>query len=282
MKSFRICMQNIRKWASNNRIKMCLALAVLFVYSYTNGIGILSMNMGEKVSPWLFPFLFSFRYMKIVFMAPIVFIFCDAPFIDANQTYIMLRTKRSTWCVGQILYIFAGSFLYAAILFLSTIVFHIGHMEWNSGWGNVLGAAGTTSILSGLNLNYTTISISSRIIRYFTPLQAMIYSFIIMWLSFVFIGLLIYVLNVVTKTKLVGVLVASFLVVLTAVVDGFPYLAWLSPITWNSLNCIDVGGMTLYPSIVYVLGMYIGMITIMIIIAIIMSKKQEIIISDTD
>lgn len=29
MKSFRICMQNIRKWGSNSRIKMCLIMSFL-------------------------------------------------------------------------------------------------------------------------------------------------------------------------------------------------------------------------------------------------------------
>lgn len=31
--------------------------------------------VGEPMSPWIFPFLFIFRYMKIEFMIPLVFIF---------------------------------------------------------------------------------------------------------------------------------------------------------------------------------------------------------------
>ena len=77
MKLFRVCMQNIRKWNSNNRIKIIFLFAIMCVAIYTDGIGTLSDNMGIKVSPWIYPFLFSYRYMKIVFMIPILFIFCD-------------------------------------------------------------------------------------------------------------------------------------------------------------------------------------------------------------
>lgn len=103
MKAVRICMQNIRKWGGNRRILMCIAMTTLLVYSYTKDLSVLCNYMGQKMNPWIFPFLFAFRYMRIVFMIPVVFIFCDAPFVDTNQTYVMLRTKRNIWSMGQIL-----------------------------------------------------------------------------------------------------------------------------------------------------------------------------------
>ena len=59
MKSFRICFQNVRKWGSNNRIKMVMVFAIMCVILYTSGIGELSDSMGMKCSPWIFPFLFT-------------------------------------------------------------------------------------------------------------------------------------------------------------------------------------------------------------------------------
>ena len=189
MKSFRICIQNIRKWSSNSRIKMCLILAFLFVYLYTKGLWQICDLMEDKMTPWIFPFLFSWRFMKIVFMALVIFIFCDAPFIDTNQTYIMLRTKRSTWCIGQILYIIFGAFIYTLVLFLSTIIINAGHIKWGTQWGNVLGAAGSTTVLNALGLGYNTVKVTARVIRYYTPAQAMFFSFLLMFLSFIVIGL---------------------------------------------------------------------------------------------
>jgi hypothetical protein len=101
-----------------------------------------------------------------------------------------------------------------------------------------------------------------------------------MWLSFVFTGLVIYVINVITKTRTAGVFAAGFLVLLTAVVDGSPRGTWFSPISWNSLSKLDVAGMTLYPTIQYVLAMYVGMICVLVALAVVFGKKQEIVIQE--
>ncbi len=278
MKAIRICMQNIRKWSGNRRIKMCIAMTILLVYSYTKDLSILCNNMGQKINPWIFPFLFAFRYMRIVFIVPVIFIFCDAPFVDTNQTYIMLRTKRSIWSVGQILYIIICSFLYTLLHLFFTIIFNIRYMQWGITWGDVLGSAGTSGIMTSLNIRYNTVGISGSVIRYFTPMQAMFFSFILMWLSFVFVGMLIYVINIVTRTKGLGIIVAGFFVLLNAIVDGKPYLYKFSPLTWSYIGCIDVGGRTQCPTITYVLFSYIIIITIFSVISIIAGNRQEVVV----
>ena len=86
--------------------------------------------------------------------------------------------------------------------------------------------------------------------------------------------------NVFTKTRFAGNLVAAFLILLTAVVDGKPLLTWLSPMSWNSLNNIDVAGITKYPTIIYVLFMYLMIIGISIFLILFIGKKQEIIVQE--
>lgn len=278
MKAVRICMQNIRKWVGNRRILMCIAMTTLLVYSYTKDLSVLCNYMGQKMNPWIFPFLFAFRYMRIVFMIPVVFIFCDAPFVDTNQTYVMLRTKRNIWSMGQILYIIVSSFLYTLFHLLLTIIFNIQYMQWGTTWGDVLGNAGTSGIMVNLNIRYTTVGISASIIRYFTPAQAMFFSFILMWLSFIFIGMLIYAINILTKSKGISIIVTGFLILLNAVVEGKPYWCKFSPLSWNYIGCIDVGGRTQYPTITYVLCMYILMIVIFGIIAVAAGNRREVVV----
>ena len=220
MKSFRICIQNIRKWTSNSRIWMLFFAALLFVYTYTKGIRQVADIMDSPISIWIYPFLFTYRYIKIIFMALLIFIFCDAPFIDTNQPYVMLRTKRSVWSIGQILYIMIGSFLYELFLIISTIIVNIGNLEFTMEWGKVLGAMGTTSVASKAGVIYTTVNINRQIITCFTPLQAMFFSMLVTWLSFVFIGLVIYVVNVVTRTKIGFYIVSIVILSIIAVVVG--------------------------------------------------------------
>lgn len=278
MKSFRICFQNVRKWGSNNRIKMVMVFAIMCVFLYTSGIGELSDSMGMKCSPWIFPFLFTYRYMKIAFMLPLIFLFCDAPFIDANQVYVMVRTKRKVWCAGQMLYIFFTSFVYAAVLLLSTIIVNINHIAWNQKWGEVLGTAGTTNALQKLGVNYNTVQVIGLVIKYYTPAQAMFFSFLLMFLSFVFLGMIIYVVNVLSKSTVAGSVAASVLIIMTALVDGYASLVKFSPVSWNSLNNVDVGGYTILPHIEFILTFYIVTIIVCIIISLSICEKQEIVV----
>ncbi len=49
--------------------------------------------------------------------------------------------------------------------------------------------------------------------------------------------------------------------------------------SWNSLNNIDIGGTTQYPTIDFVLGFYIISIIILSIIAVMVGKKQNVEVS---
>ena len=65
---------------------------------------------------------------------------------------------------------------------------------------------------------------------------------------------------------------------LNAVVEGKPYWCKFSPLSWNYIGCIDVGGRTQYPTITYVLCMYILMIVIFGIIAVAAGNRREVVV----
>lgn len=117
-----VAIQNIRKWRTNYRIWILVILTMIFVQCYTKEISTNALAMGMKSSPWLYPFLYTDRYIRILFMLPLIFIYCDAPFIDKNQIYILMRCKRKLWSIGQIIYIFMTSAMYFSLIAAMTIV----------------------------------------------------------------------------------------------------------------------------------------------------------------
>ena len=266
MKSFRICNQNIRKWTGNKRILMILILMLFFTRVYTKNVVILAINMGKTISPWLLPFLLNRRYMKIIYLILVVFIFCDAPFIDTNQPYVFLRCNR------------IGSFIMVTMLFVSTIIVNIRYIRWDSTWGDVISYASVTNVLANMGLSNDTIGFSGKIVKYFSPLQAIAFTTLLLWMSFMLIGLIIYVINIITRSQLLGILTVSFLVMLSSGVDMLPgsikeRAIWFSPFSWNTLNNIKVTATSELPTIDYILGMYIGMIVILCIIAVVAGRK---------
>lgn len=258
--SLRVAVQNIRKWGTDYRIWILLILTMIFVHMYTKEISVYALELGMKCSPWLYPFLYTDRYIRILFMLPLLFLYCDAPFIDKNQIYILMRCKRSLWGIGQIFYIFMTSVIYFSIVAVLPILLNIKNIEYMNDWGKVLGTLGFSAIPL---VKGTAVTINTYILTYFTPAQAMFFTWLLSVLCGAILGLLIYLCNIVSKTKGFGIVVAGFLVILSAAVAGKEKAQWISPVSWTTLNQLDVGGLTHYPTITYVLSVYI--ITILIL-----------------
>lgn len=275
MKSIRICIQNMRKWIGNSRIIVSLIVILLFTYLYTKGLWKISDYTGEKLSPYIFPFLTTYRYMKILYLFPVIMIFSDAPFIDSNQQFVMVRSGRLSWGIGQMLYIVVGSFCYTMFMLLSSIIVNIGHIQLDTLWGKGLILAATTNLTSALGIQYDTVKVTGSIVRYYTPAQAMLWSFVFLWMICTILGLIIYDLNILFKSNAVGVLVTGFMVFFTAIVDEVQQFMWFSPVTWSSLNNIDVAKTTSLPSFYFVLYMYSGAIVILFIMGALLSRSRR-------
>ncbi|MGN0318657.1 MAG: hypothetical protein ACI4E1_12075 [Lachnospira sp.] len=70
------------------------------------------------------------------------------------------------------------------------------------------------------------------------------------------------------------------MIVLTAIVEPYPYLNKYSPCSWNSLNNIDIANRTELPGISYIMTCYIVGIIVLVIAAILISRKQVMIAHD--
>ena len=275
MKSIRICIQNMRKWLGNSRITVALMVIFLFTFMYTKGLGKICEYTGEKLSWYIFPFLTTYRYMQILYLFPLIMIFSDAPFIDSNQQFVMVRAGRLSWGIGQMLYIITGSFCYTAFMLLSSVIVNIGHIQPSASWGKGLILAATTNLTTLLGIQYDTVKITGSIVRYYTPAQAMLWSFVFLWMICTILGLIIFDLNIAFKSNAVGLLVSGFLIFFTAVVDEVQQLMWLSPVTWSSLNSIDVAKTSSLPGFYFVLSMYSGAIVVLFIAGALLSKSRR-------
>ncbi|MBP1546275.1 MAG: hypothetical protein J6A37_06720 [Oscillospiraceae bacterium] len=273
---FSICFQNIRKWRSDYRIWTIAVLLFVMLKIYVDDFAELSNHMQAEMSVWIFPFLYEQYYMKLIFTIPLVLLFCNAPFIDSNQIYVYIRAGRTRWLTGQILYVFIASGLYYLFILISSIILSLINGEFSFEWGKLLKTLADFNV-SNLSA-YPFIEISSNIIHFFTPIQAMGFTFLVSWSNAVLLGMIIFTLNYLTRQQYIGMTVASLLVVFSFFVEisGYPILINFSPTSWITLDKIDIGGMTEYPSFYTCLSIYWGVIFILIISAYIFGKRKEI------
>lgn len=264
--SFRICLHNFRKWTTDYRIWILGILLLILVHENTRNLSDISANLGIKSTLWSFPFLYAQYHMKLIFTLPLLILFCNAPYADKNTLLVLARSGRGAWIAGQLLYIVISSAVYYLFLFLCTVLLALPSAEWTAEWGKLIYTLAYTDAAGAAGHHF--IQVSGFVITYFTPLQAVWFTFLLSWLSAVMLGLIVCGFNVLTNTKYIGCAASGIVIVFSCFVSVFggdrllPY----SPVSWNTLNQIDVGGFTDSPSFYYCIGVYLVILTGLIIV----------------
>ena len=254
-----ISAQNFRKWQTDYRIWTIAFFLIILTLMYAEDFKTVADYLNNKAPIWIFPFMYTKSSAKVLFTLPVMLLFCDAPFIDKNQMFVMMRTSRTKWLCGQIIYIISAGGIYYFFIFavsiLSMIFLGEPSLEWDE---SIVAAAYNSGVLSRAGVS--SLTISRMTVEFFTPLLACFYTFIMSWLSAIFLGLLIFACNLFTGSRVWGIASGSFFVVLTLVAKLRKYLDRFSPITWSTLDGIDVGGLTVRPSIEYCISAYAALI----------------------
>lgn len=263
-----VAFQSIRKLKSDYRTWICATLVLIFIHSYTKGLTALCVYTGTKCSPWIFPFLYMQYYTKLLFFFPLVLIFSNAPFVDDNQLYVIARSGRIKWCIGQLIYILTVSALYFIFIIIFSVLLNIKCIEFSNDWGKILKTMASTDAGNQFSIGFYP---DRKVIDLFTPEQAMWFTFLNSWLSGILLGLSSFLFNMAFKGS--GPFAASFLLVLSAAAaKNLPVIKY-SPVSWSTLNYIHIAKNDFFPEYSYVKSTYIMLITFLCIIILVAFRK---------
>lgn len=274
-----ICVQNLRKWKTDYRVWIIGLICYIMILVYIDDMERIVSGLGSTMPVWIFPFLYSQFHMKLIYTLPLVLFFCNAPFIDSNQTFMYMRSGRIKWLLGQMLYVIVASGIYYLFLLIVSLLCAVAAGgKINFEWGKTLSIIANSNAAGRLGSPF--VETSPTVLTYFSPLSATWFTFLLSWLCGSMIGLIIFLCNILTKTRFLGIIVSSMLVVLSALIENsFNYLIKyiilpFSPISWTTLNNVDVGGMTQNPSFTYCLIVYLVLITFLIAGILIFGKNK--------
>lgn len=267
---FSITLQNFRKWKYDCRVWIALFIVLIFIHSLTKGLSDICNYTGVKSSPWIFPFIYMQYYNKMLFFFPLILIFSNAPFIDKNQLYVLVRAGRTTWCIGQMCYIIVTSALYFSFVMLFSIIINLDCIEFTGEWGKMLNTLANTSMGTKFHLGFTP---EKNVINMFSPISAMWFTFLHSWISGVILGLIVFLFNM--KIKGGGTFFASFMLVFSAVAGKQTSLVKFSPVSWSTLNYIQLKPNDGLPNYEYISIFYIIMILLLLGIVLFFSKKYN-------
>lgn len=275
-KSFAACFQNFRKWSSNPRLIVILLLLITFINIAEQGIRLFAQSAHIAVSACVFPFIMADWYQLFIIMLGLVMLFCDAPFLDDQQPYVVIRTGKHCWLAGQILYIFFGSAVYFLVVWLLSTMLLLPNVAVSSQWGKIIRTLAETNAGDQFNIGLT---FQKHIVQQLSPIQAVGLSFLMSWLAGSFLGLLMFVINMHTS-RAVGALAASGVVLfeIMALNGGYNLytLRFFSPVSWASLDILDFTGTAQNPSFTYAVAVLAGLIVVLIVLAVLSMRKKTI------
>lgn len=259
------------KIITNIRFWVAIIFSIIYTNSYTYTVVEFAQENGISVSTWLLPFLFDYQYTITIYGIVIVLLFCDAPFIEENEAYLLLRTKRSLWFKAQICYTLSLSFIYTISLFIVSIMVVIFNIEFTSSWGKAIQTVANT-YPEGINIGFNL-----RIISEYSPVEATFFSMLFFFLACFVIATIIFTINLYTNRYVGSALCISFslLVIFVQNTTNFTLL-FLSPLSWARLTFVDFDYKTNFPTPMYIITVSIIVSSIFWTIAYLKFRKSDI------
>lgn len=239
--------------------KTWLIFVIMLVFSYYNYSPLCTIADFYKipVTPWAYPFFLSFPIMIVVNCGLHLLLFSGVGEVDGYADLMIARSGRRAYIIGQLFCILTLSFLYAAILWVLSILFILPKIGWDGDWGVLLHtlaeSSGQVQAQTGISLS---IIVPEETLALFTPVQATLLCLLCIWLSAAFTGVLICFFRVFVSRS-AGIFVAGIFVCMTlfsATLGIFTFGRWLqflSPLTWASLLSLDWYYSGIAPSPVY-------------------------------
>lgn len=273
MSSIRCCANHFRKLKSDPR----LYVITLFLIYYINGLMQEMNGMIERyhcaVSPWGMPLFFDKSFTRFFLTLPILVLLCDAPFLDNQQPFTIIRIGRRKWAMGQLLYILFCSVLYAVLIFFIA-AWRIEKLEYTTEWGKAWKVLSTT--FWGFSRVKQSMG-STTIVRYLDAVSANLLCYGMLILTMFFIGQLLFFCNLWMK-KEIGIGIAGFFIVLSFGIEfcNLPKLQFLSPVSWIGISswATKSGDFFAFPPFWYVWTVIIGM-NILLSAAILYSVERK-------
>lgn len=227
-----------------------LALAAMYEFAYP--LNSLCAEHSIPANGFAAAFIWSDRLTVFILFLGVFIMFCDLPFKDNQQMFLLSRSGKRTWIFSQVLYVIFVSFVYMAFIFASFCVIMLPNIAFDAGnWGKII-----KSTAAGLGGNSgLRIAPKASTLNDFPPLEGFLYAFGTAFAVAVALGLIMLIFNMIVKHNS-GMVISGGLIFLYMMgYMGFNgYLGYyFSPLNWISILNADKNGVSAFPDVSWII-----------------------------
>jgi len=137
---------NFRMWRGNMRVALTFTLALILCFLLSDKTASFAYDMGTTMQAFE-PFIWTFGDANSVLLVSLmlVLLFSDMPFLGIGAPFYLIRMRRRTWLVGQMVYVLMTTFLYMAFIFAVTTIICMSNSFVGNMWSEtaaILGYSG--------------------------------------------------------------------------------------------------------------------------------------------
>lgn len=256
-------------------------LALAAVYEEAHPLGELGARYSIPVNGFSAAFIWTSHNTVFILFLGIFIMFCDLPFKDNQQMFLLSRSGKRAWIFSQVLYVLFVSFVYMAFVFMCFFVFILPNAAFDAGnWGKIIKSVAATNIGQSVGLR---ISITPNVLNDFTPFEGFLYSFGTAFATAVILGLIMLALNMIVKHNS-GIVISGGLIFFymfwCAMPNGFLGY-YFSPLNWCSIKSADKHGTSGFPDVSWIISVLCIVFAVEIAVLYIFGSKKIKYVLDT-
>lgn len=272
-RAFKVLVFQMKQALVSPQVLLVLLLIAVFVFSAVQPMNDFSRDVGINVTPWIFPHITNDYVCQLVIMSASILLFCNAPFKNDLQKYLLIRAGNAAWAIGICLYIILLSLIYTFIILFVTVLAVLPQLDFTLRWGKILGTLSRTAAAGkyyGLS-----ISINNYIIGAYSPTQATLICFGLEWACCALLGLLTYNINLISQSAAGAYVSAAFVFLDITIANDMSYIFYrFSPVTMAQLSKLT-GVQSMYGLTTnYAVAFFLSSILILILLCIFLHCKK--------
>lgn len=251
------------------RVVMGYLLGLAIMGYWTSNYLKFALDIGEPINILETFCVVEQHYVNMLFLIlGWLFVIADAPFIQGNTYLLLYRCGRRRWNMGMIFYILIQALFYTVFMATFTVVIssfngYIGNIWSSPVYSLAMDAGNNIGVKYNITFPYV------MMMKTMTVPQAFAVTFLFLYLYLAFLGVLLYVCNLlffgIAGTVLVmGVHLLGYL----QMMDGYTDFSLLARAVQG--NFID-GTECFWLSVV----LFLGLIAVLVILSVILVKKVD-------
>lgn len=227
---------------------------------------------------WYFLNVMTNHFMCGAIGLSAVYLFSNAPYLNRNGMYQMIRQGKYKWLLSQLGSIILSGFSFTAVLFFTGWIRMLPHMDWTLSWGRMMKTLAVTNAASQLNVTFV---LKPSFMQSMEAWQAGLLAFMLDSFVFILIGFLLLAIGLLCN-RMTALIFTGILAIVPFVTNSWNLSRHLminlfSPVSWLQTGLFYTENMTYaeMPPVLWIWGMLAVYLALAVVLALLAAKRNH-------